>query len=56
MKTNIMKIIEKTFVTLCLIFLLWLFVSWAEVVSKNLKPHPAYSEWNAFVLMTKGDK
>lgn len=41
--------------TSCL-FLLWVFASWAEVVSKNLKPNPTYSEWNAFVLITKGDR
>jgi predicted membrane protein len=38
------------------LFMIWLFVSWAEVVSKNLKPNPVYTKWNAFVLIMKGDR
>ena len=51
-----MKTIEKAFVVLSIIILLWVFASWAEIVSKNLKPNPVYHEWNAFVLVTKGDR
>ena len=50
------KIIEKGLCIISCLFLLWLFVSWAEVVSKNLTPNPTYNEWNAFVLITKGDR
>jgi hypothetical protein len=50
------KIIERGLCIISCLFMLWLFVSLAEVVSKNLKPNPTYNEWNAFVLITKGDR
>jgi hypothetical protein len=53
MKISITKIIETVALVISIAFILWLFVSWAEVVSKNLKPNPTYNEWNAFVLMTE---
>ena len=53
MKMRITKIIKTVVLVISIAFILWLFVSWAEVVSKNLKPNPTYSEWNAFVLMTE---
>ena len=56
MKINITKIIDTVALVISMALILRLFVSWAEVVSKNLKPNPTYSEWNAFVLITKGDR
>lgn len=56
MKINIMKIIETVVLVISLSLILWLFVSWVEIASKNLKPNPEYHEWNAFVLITKGDR
>lgn len=53
MKIRITKIIKTVVLVISIAFILWLFVSWAEVVSKNLKPNPTYNEWNAFVLMTE---
>ena len=47
------KIIERGLYIISCLFWLWLFVSWAEVVSKNLTPYPTYNEWNAFVLMAE---
>lgn len=47
------KIIERGLCIISCLLLLWLFVSWAEVVSKNLKPNPTYSSWNAWVLITE---
>lgn len=56
MKISITKIVETVVLVISIALILWLFVSWAEIVSKNLKPNPTYSEWNAFVLITKGDR
>jgi len=47
------KIIERGLYIISCLFWLWLFVSWAEVVSKNLTPYPTYSSWNAWVLITE---
>lgn len=54
MKTNITKIIETVVLVISIAFILWVFASWAEVVSQNLTPNPTYSDWNAFVFITKG--
>lgn len=53
MKISITKIIENVVLVISIAFILWVGTSWAEVVSKNLKPNPTYHEWNAFVLMTE---
>ena len=55
-KISITKIVETIVLAISIAFILWLFVSWAEIVSKNLKPNPTYSEWNTFVLIKKGDR
>ena len=47
------KIIERGLYIISCLFLLWLFVSWVEVVSKNLTSNPTYSSWNAWVLITE---
>lgn len=47
------KIIERGLCLISCLFMLWLFVSWAEVVSKNLTPNPTYSSWNALVILTE---
>ena len=46
------KIIERGLCLISCLFMLWLFVSWAEVVSKNLTPNPTYSSWNALVILS----
>jgi len=38
------------------VLLLWIFVSWGEVVSKNLTPNPTYWKYNIFVLMTEDER
>ena len=47
------KIIERGLYLISCLFMLWLFVSWAEVVSKNLTPNPTYCSWNALVILTE---
>lgn len=41
------KILKSTAVLLCCIFYLWVGLSYAEVVAKNARPNPEYSECNA---------
>ena len=53
MKTNITKIIKTVMLANSITLILWLFVSWVEITSKNLKPNPEYHEWNAFVLISE---
>lgn len=50
------KFIEKFVAVLSALFILWLFLSWAEVVAKNMKPNPTYSEYNAFVLFVENSE
>ena len=47
------KIIERTVCLISCLLILWAVVSWAEVVSKNLKPSPTYAKWNMWVLVTE---
>lgn len=48
-----MKIIKTVVLVIGITLILWLFVSWVEIASKNLKPNPEYHKWNAFVLITE---
>lgn len=45
------KTIKTLIITAYCIFFLWMFISWAEIVSKNLKPNPTYHRWNALELL-----
>lgn len=33
------------------VFLLWLSLSWFDVVTDNLEEHPQHSKYNAFVML-----
>lgn len=35
------------------VLLIWMLVSWADIVADNNYPNPQHSEYNMFVLMTK---
>ena len=37
---------------IALAFLLWVGVSWVDVIADNLQPAPRHSEYNFFVLFT----
>lgn len=37
---------------LSLAFLLWVGVSWVDVIADNLEPEPRHSEYNFFVVLT----
>lgn len=34
-------------------FLLWLFLSWCDVVTDNLQEHPEHSKYNAFAVLVE---
>jgi hypothetical protein len=37
---------------ICCAFLLWIGISWADVIADNLEPEPRHSNYNFFVLFT----
>lgn len=50
-KLNIIKkIFSWTLTTLCILFLLWIGISYIEVISKNLSENPQYWGFNFFQL------
>lgn len=34
-----------------LLFLIWVFISWLDVISHNLTPDPVYQWWNLFQIL-----
>ena len=49
------RIFEKLSIILsgiALLFILWVGISWVDVISDNLDPNPQHSEYNFFVLFT----
>lgn len=34
-------------------FLIWVFISWIDVITHNLDSEPVYQAWNFFVLLIK---
>lgn len=53
MKMKISKICEKIFITLSILFFIWVFISWVDVLNHN-SPSDSSSpaEWNTFVVLT----
>lgn len=43
------KLIDKILTIACVVFLIWGFLSWAEICCKNLSENPQYSEYNMIV-------
>ena len=50
---TMMKWFGRVVVMLEVVFLLWLFVSWVDIVADNTQPNPTHSKYNAFVMMTE---
>jgi len=44
-----MKTLKDILIILNVIFLIWLGLSYIEIISKNLSPNPTYSEYNIIV-------
>ena len=53
MKIKKNDIVKYVFYVLCVLFFIWLCVSYIEVVSNNLNPNYVYNENNAFVVFGK---
>ena len=52
MKT-IGNIIKYTIAVASIAFLLWVTISWVDVVSDNLSPNPQHADWNIFSMMVE---
>ena len=48
-----MKVLKYIGGGLMAVLLIWMLVSWADIVADNCEPNPQHSEYNMFVLMTK---
>ena len=48
-----MKILGKSLYLLCMAFMLWFTLSFAEIAYKNTFDKPEYSKYNCFVIMTE---
>jgi len=44
------KLISFMFFGGCLLFDIWVFISWIDVILHNLSPDPVYQSWNFFTL------
>lgn len=51
-----MKIIKYTLTALCVLFILWVGISWADIVADNCDPNPQHYDWNFFVVMFPQNK
>lgn len=48
----IIERILNIMVAFAALFLLWIGLSWVDVVSDNLEPEPRHSKYNFFVVLT----
>ena len=48
------KVLGNIFTTICLVFIVWVVISYFEVISKNLNPNPEYWALNFFELFFGG--
>ena len=50
------KIVKVILLSICAAFLIWLFLSWMDIIADNNDPNPHHSKYNAFVVMTKQEE
>ena len=50
-----LKRFGRIVVTLEVLFLLWMFVSWVDIIADNTQPNPQHSGYNLFVMMTENN-
>lgn len=50
------KVARVTLYSVCMVVLLWFFLSWLDIVWDNCEPNPHHSEYNAFAIMTKQEE
>ena len=44
-------ILKYSLITLQVLFILWIIMSWIDVMSNNSVPNPMYQVWNFFTLV-----
>jgi hypothetical protein len=54
MNKKVVKVIEYILYGTSISFLLWVFLSWIDVVLHNLDPEPVYQWWNLFMILMGG--
>lgn len=50
------KAIKVSAYAVCTLFVLWLLLSWVDVIAHNATEKPQYNEYNAFVLLTQQEE
>ena len=53
MNKKVVKVIEYILCGISISFLLWLLLSWIDVVLHNLNPEPVYQWWNLFMIFER---
>lgn len=51
-----MKKLGNVICGLSVLFILWGFFSWCDIVADNCDPNPTHSQYNLFVVMTEWAK
>ncbi len=50
---NPLTFIKHMFILSCILFVIWVAISYGEVVYRNLDPNPEYFSWNIFQLLLR---
>ena len=53
MKNVIIKVLDGIWYTFSICLILWIVLSWFDVIADNHTMNPQHSQYNMFVLMTK---
>lgn len=48
-----MKIAERIYYIVLMLFFLWVFLSFCDIIADNITPNPTHSIYNFFVVITK---
>lgn len=50
------KAVKVTVYAVCTMFMLWLLLSWVDVIAHNVAEIPQFNKYNAFVLLTQQEE
>lgn len=50
------KAVKVTIYAVCTMFMLWLLLSWVDVIAHNTAETPQFNKYNAFVLLTQQEE
>ena len=50
------KAVKVTVYAVCTMFMLWLLLSWVDVIAHNAVETPQFNKYNAFVLLTQQEE